>query len=200
MEAIDYDVNVFNQQGREADKHLAVRFYVAPIRNEGRSVNEGRPIYEDTEMVEIRVRGDRNNVVQRPVRLEDKQRFRDQYRAYKDDAKQLESGTPLAQWPIMSASMVEELRYLGFHTVEQVANAQDNVIAKMAGLGTYKQKAKLYMEQAAGGAPIEKLAKENQELKDQLEVSSRTVSDLSEKLEKLTAKFTDLAEKVASKK
>lgn len=200
LETLDYDHNVFNQASREADKSLAVRLYKAPIRNEEKSVQEGRPIFDDTLMIEIRVRGDRNNVVQRPVRPEDKVRFREAFLGFERGEQQGGSGTPLAQWPLMSASQVEELKYLGFHTVENIADAHDGVLGKFPGLRSLQEKAKLFLEHAKGGAPMERLLKENTDLKSQVDVQQRTIQDLSSKMEELTSKFSNLAEKVALKK
>jgi hypothetical protein len=192
---IDYDTNIFNPGSRDADKNLAVRFYTAPMQNEAKTLEAGRPIFDDTEMVEIRVRGDRNNVVQRPTREDDRRRFRDAYNEFKSGAAKLDSGTPLAQWPIMSQSMVEELRYFGFYTVEQLSKADDSACSKMNGLATMKAKALIYLEHAAGGSPIEKLQEDNVALKNRLEVADRNCAELATQLEKLTTKFETLAAK-----
>lgn len=192
---IDYDTNIFNPGARDADKNLAVRFYMAPMQSEVKTIEAGRPIFDDTEMIEIRVRGDRNNVVQRPTREDDRRRFREAYAQFKDGATKMESGTPLAQWPIMSQSMVEELRYFGFFTVEQLSKADDSACGKMNGLATLKAKALIFLEHAAGGSPIEKLQEDNGALKNRLEVADRNCAELAAQLEKLTAKFEALAAK-----
>ena len=187
MEEIDYDVGIFAAQSREADKTLAVRFYMMPLHNEVKSIDEGRPIFDDTVFVEIRVRGDRNNIIQRPAREEDKKRFRDAFVAFKDHVKEAESGTPLAQWPIMSMSMVEELKYFGFTTVEHVAQADDSACSRMNGLTTLRQKARIFMEHAKGGAPVEKLADENKDLRNRLEAAERLLGEMSARLDKQAA-------------
>lgn len=199
LETLDYDHNVFNSAAREADKSLAVRLFRAPVRNEEKSVQEGRPIFDYTVMIEIRVRGDRNNVVQRPLRPEDKVRFREAVRAFEQGDQAGNSGTPLSQWPLMTAAQVEELKYLGFHTVENIAEAHEGVLGKFPGLRSMQEKAKLFLEHAKGGAPMERLLKENTELKSQVEVQQRTIQDLSSKMEELTNKFSSLADKLAKK-
>lgn len=199
LDTLEYDHNVHNQASREADKSLAVRLFKAPVRNDDKSAQEGRPIFDDTLMIEIRVRGDRNSVIQRPVRPEDKMRFRDVFIAFEKGAEAGASGTPLSQWPLMTAAQVEEMKYLGFYTVENVAEAHDGVLGKFPGLRALQEKAKLYLEQAKGGAPMERLLKENETLKSQAEVQQRTIQDLSSKLEDLTNKFTNLADKLTKK-
>jgi FtsZ-binding cell division protein ZapB len=187
LDTFELDHNIFSNNA-EADKALAVKFFIAPVRNEEKSAKEGRPIFDDTEMVEIRVRGDRNNIPVRPARPEDKQRFRDAYRAFKDGHTNPQSGTPLAEWPLMSVSMVEELKYLGFHTVEQIAEAQETALNRVMGLRQLKDKAKHFMELAKGNSPITELEKQNQELRDQLKASQEMMAKLSAKVDELVSK------------
>lgn len=196
LEEADFDVNVFGANSRDADKNLAVKFYAEPTKDEQRSIEEGRPIFTDTEMIEIRVRGDRNNIVQRIARDDDRRRFRDAYLAFKDNKEQEQTGTPLKEWPLITKSLVEELKYFSFFTVEQLAEASDSVCSKMAGLQTYKQKAKLWLEHAKGAAPLEKQAEQIKQLEAALEVANQNNAALQEKLSKLTDKFEKLADKI----
>lgn len=190
-DGLDFDDSQFvNPQAAQQDANLAVRFYTAPIQNQAKSVEQGRPIYDDTEMVEIRVRGDRNNIVQRPVREEDKRRFREAYKVYTEGSSALSSGTPLSQWPIMSDSMVEELKYLGFYTVEQVSNASDTVCGKVPGLLTMKQKAAAFLELAKGAAPLERLQTELDEAKSINETLQAQIAELGRRLAAQEAKTT----------
>lgn len=188
MQELDYDHTVhMNEASREADKALAVRFFTGPIQNDARSIEEGRPIFDDVVQVEIRVRGDRNNVVIRPVRPEDKRRFRDAWRAFEDNATQRESGTPLGEWPIMTASMAKELEFLGFFTVEQLAQANDTIISRMAGLTTMREKARAYLELAKGAAPIEKFQAELEEERAKRAALENQVAELARLLKEKTA-------------
>lgn len=186
METLDYDHNIHNAAQSDADRNLAVRFFTMPLKNETKSETEGRPIFDDTEMIEIRVRGDRNNVVSRPIRPDDSRRFRDAYRAYKDNAATPESGTPLKEWPLATASMVEELKYFGFTTVEHVANASDTACGNMAGLRSLKDKAAAYVELAKGNAPLEKLQNQLDEQKSTNEALQAQLVEMNRKLAELS--------------
>lgn len=197
MDTLEYDHNVFSQQQAEGDKLLAVRFFMAPLKNEVRSAEEGRPIFDDTEMIEIRVRGDRNNIVIHPVRPDEKQRFRRAYEDFRAGRNGEISGTPLAEWPAMSASTVEEMRYLGFLTVEQLAEANDSVCGKIPGLITLRNKAKMFLEFAKGAAPMERMDKEIQDLKAQLDAQRRQNEASAAQFAELMAKHQRLLEKVA---
>lgn len=192
MEAIEYDIGVFDAPQAEADKSLLVRFFVHPIQNMDRTVAEGRPIFDDTEMIEIRVRGTKDNVVMRPIRADDKQRFAAQYRHYKDKNVELESGTPLKQWPSIGLSQAEELRHLGFTTVEHIADAKDSVVLSIPGMQTLKNKAKAFLELSRGSAPIERMQKQIDEKTNEAETLRRQLSEVALRMAALEAKQSDM--------
>ncbi len=198
MEQLDYDHEIFSSQQAEADKNLAVRFFSQALPDEAASVVEGRPIYKDTEMIEIRVRGDRNNIVCRPVRQGDERRFRGAFENYKRGNDALVSGTPLKEWPVMGNAMIEEMKYLGFTTVEQIAEANDGVCSRVPGLTHFKNKAKIFLEYAKGAAPLEQLSERVKALESQTEVDGRAKTHLSDQLTELQAKYNALLEQVAA--
>lgn len=191
MEQIEFDVDDFNPQSRQADRSLLVRFYSMALRDDEKSIEQGRPIFTDEEMVEIRVRGQKDNVVIRPVRPDDVKRFSEQYKHYKAGKSLAESGTPLTQWPSMSAAQVEELKYLGFHTLENLADANDSVVGSMPGMMNLKQKAKAYLELAKGNAPLEKMNKELGEKQNQIDTMANQLAELTKKLSEVSAKMEE---------
>jgi len=190
LEELDFDYRM--QQSAEADKNLAVRFYLEPLPVDGSLETEGRLLFTDVEFVEIRVRGDRNNCVQRPARKDDQVRWRDAYRAFKAGEEESITGTPLKEWPSISRAMLEELKYMGFFTVEQLASASDSVCSKFSGLTTYKQKAQNFLKYAKEAAPIEALQKIASDAKNSLEVAERNQKEMAEQISKLTAQVEAL--------
>lgn len=183
METLEFDHNVFNQGtqfNREADKALAIRFYMEAVPNQEKSTEAGRLICDDVPFIEIRVKGDRNNVQMRPVRPDDKQRFRDAWRAFESDQAAPVTGTPLKEWPAISKSMLLELNYLGFVTVEDLAGASDGVCSKMAGLQTFKQKAIAFLELSKSTAPIEQLMSKVTDLSNLVSTLQRQLAEQAE--------------------
>jgi hypothetical protein len=185
-EELDFDYRT-QEQNREGDKNLAVKFYTDAILNQVKSTEAGRPIYDDVEMIEKRVRGDRNNIAQRPVQEEDRRRWPELYRAFKANEDAPSVGTPLKEWPSLPKSLVLELQYLGFNTVEDVSNATDAVCSKMAGLQGLKQRAKLWIEAQAGGAPMGQMQAKIEEQANELEVLRRQNAAMNERLESFLA-------------
>lgn len=189
MDVLEYNHNDFNAQQAEQDKALLVKFFSTPLKNDEKSLTEGRPIFDDVDMIEIRVRGTKDNIVQRPVRPDDKQRFRGAWQAHQEGEKAAQSGTPLSQWPAMSTSQVEEMKYLGFVTVEQIANANDNVVANTTGLQGLKNKAKAFIEFSKGAAPIEQMQEKLAASANETETLRRQLAETQAALATLTARM-----------
>lgn len=144
--------------GPSGDERLLVRFYVTPMKNEVRSSLEGRPIFEDTEFIEIKIPGNRDHVIDRPVRDEDKERFPVHYSRFKARvSEQHVEGTLLSAWPLLTRAQVEEFKFFNVHTVEQLATIADSDLLKFPGGQGFKAKAKAYLAAAAGDAPVQRM-------------------------------------------
>ena len=134
------------------DNKLHVRFYTMPIQDALQSELANRPVYKDTECIEIWIPGDKTNINNRPVQLDDKMRFKPQYDAWKRGIV-LQTGTPLKMAPFITASQAAELEFFRVTTVEQLAGVADNLVGNMAGLTLLKQQAQAYLDKA-GSAEV----------------------------------------------
>lgn len=147
--------------GSPGDEKLFVRFSEEPHLNEVLTRSEGRPRFEMAEYIMIMAPGDKDNIVRRPVREPDKQRFAAHYTRFKSGLSQ-SVGTPLKEWPQLSRNMVEELAYFKITTIEELAHVNDGVIGRYAGLVELRQKAQKHLDLLREQAPIDHL---NAELK-----------------------------------
>lgn len=138
---------------------VIAKFYTKAVQNNHKSENEGRAIFEDREFVEIIVPGNRGTVVDRPATAADKERWPRQYEAYKTGLEAAVDGTPIEEWSMISPALVEELKHVHVRTVEALAALSDADLAKTVPMGgqALRQKAKLWLEQAAGNAPLSRL-------------------------------------------
>jgi hypothetical protein len=156
---------------RRDEKDTAVpRFFVSPVHNPALSDKEGRPIYEDKEMVEVRLPGDKNFTWVGEVAEEHRLRWPAHYAAYKRNEQRATTGTPLEHWPPMTASRVAELKALNIFSVEELASVTDGDLPRL-GMGgrALREQAKAYIDTAKEGAAASKLASENAELKSRIE-------------------------------
>ena len=164
----DFDHNIFSASQDEADKALAVRFYIKTVQDMTKSEAEGRPVFKEKEYIEIRFPGNRTDAVARPATLDDKARFARHYEAFKRREEVPEEGTPLAEWPIITRTQVEELAFFNVKTVEQLAAVPDHQAQKFMGFNTLRQKARDFLEQSKRGVESAQLERELASRDDQI--------------------------------
>lgn len=152
---------------RKEDQGLLVRFFVSRDKNEARSSIEGRDIFDEIECVSIRVLGSRDELVTQ-VNDEYRQRFPDEYRAFKRDQAAPMTGTPLEEWPAASSSFIDEMRMYGIRSVEQLAQLSDGIAIINPGWITMRSRAQAFIDSAKDNAKGESLAVENETLKQQM--------------------------------
>lgn len=142
------------------DNKLYIEFYRTPFLHAGKSQQEGRAIYEERDCIRIHVPGDKLTVIERPIDEIDRVRFADRYSKWRAGQAEAVTGTPLSALPGMNPAKVEEYKFYKIMTVEQLAGATDAIGQKFMGFQSDKQRAKAFLEVAAGNAPIEKLQNE----------------------------------------
>lgn len=115
-----------------ADAGLFVEFYSEPQYMEFQSLEAGKAIYRDIQMVRIYVPGDKTKVVCREVRMQpdqgapsDPDRWPTQWAAFKSGALAEMAGTPLSTWAMINRNQVNEFKSFNVHTVEHLAEVPD---------------------------------------------------------------------------
>lgn len=157
--AIDFDMNFQDDQQSDADKRLFVVFFTEPVQNEFKSMEAGRAIYDDVDMIRIMYPGQRDTTVG-VAHLGYQQRFPKQWAQYKAQQTQTISGTPLGVVTWLTKSQVAELNHVHIHSVEQLAGMPDSVSAKFMNHHQLKQQAQSYLDAVAGSAPLLKMQAE----------------------------------------
>lgn len=151
-----------------------IRFYTRSKRSAEKSAAEGRPIFEAVEYVEILTPGDKDTVVDRPVRNLDKYVWAERYAAFRRGAAQDTGGTPLEKWEGVSQERVRELAFFRVTTVDQLAEVPDSNLRNLgANAREEREKARAYLAVMRGGAPVAELKAENEALKARLDALER---------------------------
>lgn len=162
-------------------------FFPKEIEDAAASEQAGRPIFKAVDWIEIIVPGSRDRV-SCPVRIEHQKRFPEQWESYKrQEARTVADGTPITEWQGIPRTRAMELRALGFYTVEQLAEAPENQLAK-AGAD-----ARRVQEQAAA------FIKSNNELEGERRLRSELEAKFSELValnQELAGQLTELRRKV----
>lgn len=164
------------------------RFYIEPIEDPVASAQAGRLICRDEERVEILLPG---NPLTKPVHVVTdihRQRWPEEYKAFKAGQELSLEGTPLEQWPILRRSQVMELKAINFMTVEQVARADDLAIQRM-GLGgrRLRELAIAYLDDAASASLATALTAENDKKEAENASLRRQVAEMGELLRTIHA-------------
>jgi len=169
---------------RQPRSSLVIRFSTEAMENPEKSKEKGRPIYDDVEMISIRVPGD-PDIRCRPVRPEDKQQYARQYLAWRRNQDQESStGTPLAQWAPVKRSQVEEAKFLGVHTVEQLADVADVHLQKLGpGWIALRQKARDWLVSAKDGAALARMREELEEARHRISTMEKMLAKQAEELQ-----------------
>lgn len=166
------------------DERLSVSFFRKPVEITGESLKAGRAIYREIDYIRIMVPGDKLSIVERPVDSIDERRFASRYEKWKATQQNVIEGTPLSSLPTMNPAKVEEYKFFGVHTVEQLAEVSDNVGGKFPSFQEDKRRAKNFLEVAKGNAPIEKMNAELAQRDAQIEELRAQVQALSDSVRK----------------
>ena len=165
----------------DPDDHLVVLFKHLAVKNDAASLKEGRPIYDDQEICEIRAPGFKDvkvfpatafaRWVDDPVTGEQTkqtyaERFRHQYQQFKAKVSQTKSGTPLDLVPFLTDGRRAELRAQNIYTVEQLA-AVEGAELKNLGPGGREMKnhAQAFIDEGRASAPNKQMLAELEALK-----------------------------------
>ena len=150
-------------------------FMTKPVYNEAKSKEAGRAIFDEIEMVEVWIAGDRLNRPRFAVEDEHKKRWPREYEAFKKGVKISTSGTPLEHWPRMTVGKVAELKALGIPTVDALAEMSDANLGNLGmGARELREEARSFLQQAAGTADVGKMA--------------ATIAELQAKIERMEAR------------
>lgn len=168
-----------------ASEDLTVPFFRnLPKLNDVETKKQGRPIYDDQIVCEIRFAANKQTVGVFPAnevfRWEDHPdgsrtpltyalAYNEQYQKFINGEGQSLSGTPLAELPFLTASKRLELKALNVHTAEALA-ALDGAPLKALGMqGRELQKqAAAYLDKASGTADYSHLVDENAALAERI--------------------------------
>jgi hypothetical protein len=188
---------------RGADENLYAEFYIKPVKQNFASEEAGRPIFADVVYVKIMTPSDQLTQIDTIAREDHKARFPRQWAYFQNKQAGMQQvvGTPVGEWPQLTASAAEELRAMKFFTVELIANANDGQLQKIgmiAGMSPHslRDKARAFLnlandsaEEAKREAELEALRQENERLK------AETDQKLAEMQEQMKALLLMASEK-----
>lgn len=162
----------------KSDKALGITFVYHPFIDHERSKVEGRPIYQDVEMIEVRIPGSRDVLV-RAVTEQDKMQYERLYTHFKNSNAEIINGTPLSEFPFISAAERKELEYFNVYTAEQLVNMADGHFDKMrVNMRDLIKKVNAHLQNAKDTAFVTSITQENENLKREIDAIKGQMNDL----------------------
>lgn len=156
-------------------------FYTEAVENEGKSRDEGRPIFEDREFCKIQFAGDKDREYHFPANevwkerdnrgpaMTYAQRFAKEYAAFKAGEDQSVNGTPLTELAFLTKANVAELKALNIRSAEALAELPANLSKRLGMQGnTWKAQAAAHLERAKGASSDAKLIAEISKRDDEM--------------------------------
>lgn len=168
-----------------SDSGLLVEFVDDAVMQPYESDKAGRAIFKQTPFISIIFPGDKTKRTYRPATEQDKMRFAPQWQAYEKGGIAIANGTPIEQWSYLSKSQALELKYLGFYTVDLLANASDMQLTNLMSGQLLRNQAKTFLETAKDNSATTALVAENERLKNQLESLESTNASFKARLDAL---------------
>jgi hypothetical protein len=165
------------QQPKRRFQGANVKFFNAYNENREKTLKEGRPIYDEIPSISIQWPGGDETV--RRIEPQDIQEYPQEYKAFQVGNEPVDSGTPLVQWPPIPGTAVRELQHMGFKTVEQLAEANDEVKRRLGPLSRFVKLAQEWMK-AANSSQSEVV-----KLKEMLEREQKRAAKMEQQLELL---------------
>ena len=169
------------------DRGLWVEFTMESIHQPFKSEKEGRPIFEDIPHIHIVTPGGKSDIL-RPVAMErvadrpsDPERFPKQWQAFQNQQEQVQSGTPLEQWPPLQKAQVLAFKGARIFTVEQLSALPDTGFASIPVMDVrkYRDMATKFLENAKDGSAITSLTAENEKLRSEMEALKEQFAELA---------------------
>lgn len=163
---------------------VSVGFALLPLQNQAKSDTAGHPVFDDVEFVRIAVPGDRNSLFEQPATADDRRRFPQAYKYFKERNERPSEGMPIEQWPQVTRGQALTFRASHIHTVEALAEVGDSHLDTLGmdarGL---REKAKAFIAQAKDTALAHKQASELQRRDETIAELMRRIDDLASKVD-----------------
>jgi hypothetical protein len=184
MAQVDWNAIMGVGQPKRRYAGANVKFFNAYNENKEKTLAQGRPIFDEIPSISIQWPGGDETV--RRIEPHDIAEYSELYAAFTAGNQPVESGTPLAEWPLMNGSAMREFQHIGFRTVEQVASANDEVKRKLGPLGKFIKLAQDWLA-AANSDQAQVTA-----LKQQLDREQLRTARLEEQLELMMQRIEGL--------
>ncbi len=168
-------------------QNVMARFMLESVQQDVESRKAGRPVFKDEIYIELITPGS-GRIFRRPAFETDKAKFRRQWEAFEANEEQPLDGTPINEFPVLTRATVDNLKALGVHTVEALANMPDREAQKIMGGAGWREKAVLWLagsDDAKTVADMEARDSKIAEQEEQLDAQNVLIEKMEKRLAEL---------------
>lgn len=130
------------------ERDLKAVFHYHPVVQADESAEKGHNVFKDELYVTIYIKGQKNTILDRKSKDEDKLRFPDAWKRFQMGDDVAHSGTLLGNLPSINQSLELTLKAMGIHTVEDLATLNDAGLMNIKGGRMLQKQAKGYLDLA----------------------------------------------------
>jgi len=177
------------------DRAQVVIFFKKATPNPAKSLENGRPYFDEKVFVRIHPPGERLNIVERPAKGEDARRWPNQWAQFSQNKEQVPEGTPIGLLYPDKPAVEATLRAGGVFTIEQCADLSGHAIESI-GMGAQRwvNDAKKYLEYANKGVKAAQFRAEMDEKDREIKVLKQQVDHLTASIEQLRTQGAQAAD------
>lgn len=176
-----------------AERLLPAVFYMMAVENKAKSAAEGRPIFDDVEMINILRPGDNTTDFHTEVQEKHKRMYPAQYAQFKQSGTNAHGGTLLSMLTFLTPRQIKEFEALNIYNVEALALINDN--NAFMGWREIKNKAVAYLEMAKDQAVMTRWKEKEEALELRAKQQDEKITALTDQVAQLIAKLGDAPEK-----
>lgn len=166
---------------------MHVFFYEAQVKNNFKSTQAKRPIFEPRVKIKKLVPGDSRLVIDTYARETDFEQFPVEYARFQQKKANTVEGTPLEAWGAINDSQKAEFRALNIFTVEQFANLPDETASRIMGLHELRKKARAFVMAQEAGDRLVKMEEEARAAAEKEAKQQEIIAELTSRLAALEA-------------
>jgi len=159
---------------------VSVEFRMDSVLSQFQSDQQGHPVYVEKPFITVVIPGSGNTIIDTVADEMYQKRFPEQWARFKAGQEtDAITGWRLESWPQVNTAQVKTLKYMGVHTVEQLADLSDSACQSL-GMGTMelRVKAKAALNAARSGADTERLAAESSRMAEEMAAMRAELADL----------------------
>lgn len=171
--------------GEQNTGKMFVYFHTVQVKNNFKSKQENRPVFEPRTFIKKLVPGDNSLVIDRPVREGDAEQFPVEYARFEQKREAVAGGTPLSAWTAINETQQAEFRALNIFTVDQFAGLPDSMASKIMGFHDLRTKARSFLLASKDAELVAKAAAEKEAAEARLAAQDAEMAGLKAQIAQL---------------